>query len=200
VPPGAMPTVERPGPARTGNERIERDTAQSHLVFGTVTPGIADSLRHPLIMLSAAFGGGMSSRLFQKVREELALGYSVYSYQTFHTLAGVLGVYLGTRPGWEERAVDAIRAEYRCLAESGLPDHELEQIRQQVKGQLMLALESTGSRLYRLAGSALHNLPYLSLDDVLARLDAVGRDQIQGAAATYFDPDRQFLLMLGPTQ
>ena len=197
--PGSAPGVRTPGPGRTGVERIERESAQSHLVFGAVTPGIADPVRYPLVMLAAAFGGGMSSRLFQKVREELALGYSVYSYQTFHTLGGVLGVYLGTRPGWEQRAVEAIRDEYRSIAESGLPDDELEQIRQQVKGQLMLSLESTGARLYRLAGSALHDLPYRSLDDMLARLDAIDADEIRSAAATFFDPDRQFLLTLGPS-
>ncbi len=192
------PPIEAPGAPRSGMQRIARDSAQTHLVFGTTTPGMADEVRYALVMLSSAFGGGMSSRLFQRVREELALGYSVYSYQTFHSLAGVSGVYLGTRPGWEERAIDAIREEYRTLADEGLPEDELEQTRQQVKGQLMLSLESTGARLYRLAGFALHDLPYLTLDQVLGRLDAVDPEAVRRAAADYFEPEHQLLLALGP--
>ena len=199
VPEGEVaPAIAAPGAPQHGEHRIGRDTAQSHLVFGTITPGIGHPLRYALIMLSAAFGGGMSSRLFQKIREELALGYSVYSYQSFHSRAGVTGVYLGTRPGWEDRAVAAIRDEYRVLAREGLPAEELDQIKQQVKGQLMLSLESTGARLYRLAGFALHDLPYRTLDDVLARLNAVTREDVQAAAEAYFDPERQLLVTLGP--
>ena len=94
--------------------------------------------------------------------------------------------------------MDAIRDEYRSLSTDGLSDSELDQIKQQVKGQLMLSLESTGARLYRLAGFALHNLPYRTLDQVLTRIDAVDRAEIAEAASRFFDPDQQFLLTLGP--
>ncbi len=185
-------------PVQSGIERVTRDCAQSHIVFGCVTPGHADPLRYPLVLLSAAFGGGMSSRLFQRIREELALGYSVYSYQSFHALAGISGVYLGTRPGWEEQAVEAIVGEYADLAHNGLPTRELDQIKQQVKGQVMLSLESTSARLYRLAGFALYDQPYRTLDDVLGRIDAVSEEDIALAASRYFAPDSQMVLTLGP--
>jgi len=178
---------------------VRRECAQAHIVFGCITPGHSDPVRFPLVLLSAAFGGGMSSRLFQRIREELALGYSVYSYQSFHSLAGVSGVYLGTRPGWEERATEAIRAEFQRVADEGLPAVEFEQIKQQVKGQVMLSLESTGARLYRLAGFALYDQPYRSLDEVLSRIDSVTPQELSDAAALYFDPERQFVLTLGPS-
>ncbi len=192
------PEVPPPLGRASGHEWVARDTMQAHIVFGTVTPGQRDARRYPLVLLSAAFGGGMSSRLFQRIREELALGYAVYSYQSFYTLAGVSGVYLGTRPGWEDRAIEAIQAEYRRLADEGLPPDELEQIKQQVKGQVMLSLESTGARLYRLASFALHEQPFRSLDEVLSEIDAVTVADIQQVAAEYFDPDQQFILTLGP--
>jgi predicted Zn-dependent peptidase len=158
----------------------------------------ADPRRYPLVLLAAAFGGGMSSRLFQRIREELALAYTVYSFQSFHASGGFSGVYVGTRPGWEDRVIQALTEEHRKLAMEGLPQLELEQTKQQVKGQVMLSLESTSSRLYRLAGLALCEEPYQSLDEILARIDSVTATEIQEAAEEFFAPERQFVLLLGP--
>ncbi|MEX0856271.1 MAG: pitrilysin family protein [Gemmatimonadota bacterium] len=178
--------------------RVPREGAQTHLVFGTRTPPRADAARFPLILLSAAFGGGMGSRLFQKIREELALGYSVYSFQSFHSRAGIAGVYVGTRPEWGDRAAEAVLAEYAKLAKDGLGPREFDEVKNQVKGQVMLSLESTGSRLFRLAGFALHDQPTLTLDELLASIEAVTRDEVADLASHYFDPERQVVLRLGP--
>jgi predicted Zn-dependent peptidase len=180
------------------NVTVDRSGSQAHLVFGTRTPPRTDEARLPLILLSAAFGGGMGSRLFQRVREEMALGYSVYSFQSFHTRAGVAGAYVGTRPEWGKRAVDAVLEEYGRLAESGLDEDEFREVRDQVKGQVMLSLESTGSRLYRLAGFALHDRPTLTLDELLAAIDDVTVEDVAVVARRYFDPARQTILRLGP--
>ena len=181
-----------------GDERVPREGAQSHLVFGTDAPPHADPRRYALVLISSALGGGMSSRLFQRVREELALAYTVYSFQSFYALAGLTGVYVGTRPSWEERAVEAVREELARVAREGLVGEELEQTKRQVKGQIMLSLESTGARLYRLAGFALYQEPFLDLDELLSRIDAVPAEEVAAAAATFYDPDRQLLLRLGP--
>lgn len=177
---------------------VARDGAQTHLVFGARTTPRASGDRFPLVLLSAAFGGGMGSRLFQRVREELALAYTVFSYQSFYSKAGVAGVYVGTRPEWADRAVDVIREEYRRLAEKGLSETELAEVKGQVKGQVMLSLESTGSRLFRLVGFALYDEPLLTLDQLLSGIDAVTRDRMSEAAARFYDPERQTLLRLGP--
>lgn len=192
------PVVPAPAEVARGIEVVPRDTAQTHLVTGSPTVPHADPRRLALVLLSQAFGGGMSSRLFQRIREELALAYTVFSYQSFYARSGLAGVYVGTRPGWEERALDAVREEYRRLAAEGLGAEELEQTRQQVKGQIMLSLESTGARLYRLAGFALHGEPYLDLDGLLAKVDAVTRDDVAAAAARFYAPDDQLVLTLGP--
>jgi predicted Zn-dependent peptidase len=177
---------------------VPRDSAQTHVVFGTRTPPRSAPERFPLILLSAAFGGGMSSRLFQRVREELALAYTVFSFQSFYSMAGVSGVYVGTRPEWGDRAVTAIQEEFGRLASEGLPADELRAVKDQVKGQLMLSLESTSSRLYRLAGFALYDQPHLSLDQLLQRIEGVTLEEVAEVAARWFDPNRQMILRLGP--
>jgi predicted Zn-dependent peptidase len=195
---GALPQPLPPEAGHFGVHHIERQCAQTHIVFGIRVFGHADPRRYGLVMLSNAFGGGMSSRLFQKVREELGLAYSVYTYQSFHHLAGVSGVYVGTRHEWAERATEVIRQEYARLAEHGLTPTELEDIKGQVKGQIVIALESSSSRLHRLAGTALYGEEFLSIEEVIRRVDAVTLDEVAQLAREFFDPDRQTVVRLGP--
>jgi len=192
--------VARPSGTSAGFERIERPTAQTHIVFGTEAPAHSSADRYPLILLSSVLGGGMSSRLFQKVREELGLCYSVFTFQSFYRSAGLVGVYVGTRPATAEQASDAVRSELERVAAEGLTAADLDRIKQQVKGQVMLSLESTGARLYRLASFALHDEPFRGLDDVLARIDAVTQDDVVRVAGQYFDPALHLELRLGPDE
>ena len=186
------------GSTASGAESVSRPSAQTHIVFGTDGPEHASVDRHPIVLLSAALGGGMSSRLFQRVREELALCYSVFTYQSFYSRAGVTGVYVGTRPATADRAADAVRAELARVTDEGLSGPDLGRIKQQVKGQIMLSLESTGARLYRLASFALHEEPFIGLDGLLKKIDAVTEDDISRVAARCFDPHKQLELRLGP--
>ncbi|MSR23279.1 MAG: insulinase family protein [Gemmatimonadetes bacterium] len=191
-----VPPLPADGDGRA--ESVSRAGTQAHLVFGVRTPPRSDPARFPLVLISAAFGGGMGSRLFQRIREELGLAYTVYSFQSFYSRAGMAGVYLGTRPDWQERASEAVLGEYEKLARDGLEPTELREVKDQVKGQLMLSLESTGSRLYRLAGFALYDEPGLTLDELLATIEAVTSDEIAEVAGRYFRPERQVVLHMGP--
>ena len=190
--------VAAPSTTTTGTQRFMRDSAQTHIVFGTDVPGHAHPDRHALVLLSTALGAGMSSRLFQKVREELALCYSVYTYQAFYSSCGVSGVYVGTRPATADKAASAVRSELARVVDEGLPDAELEQVKRQVKGQVMLSLESTGARLHRLAGFALHDEPMMGLDGLIAKIDAVTPEDVRRVARAHFDPERHLELRLGP--
>lgn len=190
--------LEGPPAAPVGEERVDRPTAQTHIVIGTRTPSRSDLRRYTFGLLSAAFGGGMSSRLFQKIREELALAYSVFSYQSFYRTSGITGVYVATRPKAADEAVAAILQEYSRLAEGSLGEEELEQTRSQVKGQMTLSLESSSARLYRLAGFALYDEPFLTLDELLMKVDAISAENIAEVAADFFSPERQFSLRMGP--
>src|SRR6185503_19666088 len=100
---------------------VTREGAQTHIVAGTSAVAHGDPRRFPLLLLSMLLGGGMSSRLFQRVREELGLAYSVYTYQSFHADAGMHGVYVATAPDSAAAALDAIRNELRAVVREGLP-------------------------------------------------------------------------------
>jgi predicted Zn-dependent peptidase len=187
-------------PAARGVARQEpRATAQSHIVFGTDTFATRDPRRFPIAILTSAFGGGMSSRLFQRVREQLGLAYAIYSYQHFYQSAGQMGVYVGTQPATADAAEAAIRAEYDRLASDGLSPAELEDGKRQLKGQLMLALENPLSRMGRLAAAELLEGRYRPLDDILAEIDAVTLDDTRAVAAEFFPSERQTVLRLGPS-
>jgi predicted Zn-dependent peptidase len=190
--------VAVPARSRRGFEAVERRSAQTHLVFATDVPEHAHPDRYAHVLLSAALGGGMSSRLFQKVREELGLCYSVFTFQSFYRARGMAGVYVGTRPATARRAEEAIAAELDRLSESSLGTDELEDVRRQVKGQIMLSLESPGSRLHRLASLELHDQPFVGLDELLGRIDAVGLDDIRRVARQYYAASEHFTLALGP--
>jgi len=189
----------QPRAAERGREyRIGRDSAQTHLVFGSDTFPYRDRRRFALSIITNVFGGGMSSRLFQRIREELGLAYAVYAYQQFFQSAGVAGVYLGTQPATADRAAEAIRGEYARLARDGLSEEDLALGKQQLKGHVMLSLESPASRMSRLATMALHDEPYRPLDALLSEIDAVQASDVAAISAEFFAPDRQTVVRLGP--
>jgi predicted Zn-dependent peptidase len=190
-----------PAPAVRGASGWEaRDTAQTHIVFGTDTFPLRDPRRFSLAILTNVFGGGMSSRLFQRVREELGLAYAVFAFKHFYQSSGLLGVYVGTQTSAADQATQAIRAEYARLAREGLPADELADGKQQLKGQIMLSLESPVARMGRLAGFILHDDEYRPLDDMLAEIDAVRPEEVAAVAAEFFAPERQTILRLGPSR
>jgi len=190
---------EAASPARRGAaRREERDTAQTHVVMGSDTFALRDPRRFALAILVNVFGGGMSSRLFQRVREELGLAYAVFAYKSFYRGTGQHGVYVGTQTSSADQAVEAIRTEYDRLAREGLPLDELAHGKQQLKGQIMLSLESPVARMGRLAGFTLHDDRYRPLDDMLADIDAVTLRDIAEVAAEFFPADRQTMVRLGP--
>ena len=176
----------------------ERDTAQTHIVFGTDTFPLRDPRRFALAILTNVFGGGMSSRLFQRVREELGLAYGIYAFKQFYQGSGQLGVYVGTQAGTADQAIQAIREEYARIAREGLPVAELTNGKQQLKGQIMLSLESPAARMARLAGFILHDDHYRPLDEMLAEIDRVTPDEVAAVAQEFFPPERQVVVRLGP--
>jgi predicted Zn-dependent peptidase len=123
--------------------------------------------------MTAAFGGGMSSRLFQEVREKRGLAYSVYAYAQGFAESGLMGIYVGCLPAKVDTALDVCRTEIARLIRDGLTDEELVRGKGQVKGATVLGQEDTGARMTRIAKSELHDDPLLSLDDLLAQVDAV---------------------------
>jgi predicted Zn-dependent peptidase len=180
--------------------RVEsRDTQQAHVVLGGDTFGVGDPRRWAMALTSTALGGGMSSRLFQRVREELGLCYAVYAWHSLYRSGGVFGVYVGTQPATADRAVAAIEAELLRMAQEGLPARDLADAKGQLKGSLMLSLESTTSRMSRLAAHVLQDEPYRPLDELLRLVEAVTTEETAALAAEFLQPERMSSVRLGPT-
>ncbi len=177
---------------------VVREAAQTHTVAGTTAVPHGDPRRFPLLLLSTLLGGGMSSRLFQRVREELGLAYSISTYQSFHADAGMHGVYVATSPESAREALDVIMAELREVVEDGLPPDEIAMGRQQLKGQITLSLESVSSRMYRAASVELYGEPFRTLDQLLAQIDAITDEDVAAVAREFFDPARFTVVSLGP--
>jgi predicted Zn-dependent peptidase len=191
-------TVAPPAALTPTRRHVERDGAQTHIVVGTTAMAHEDPRRHAMILLSTMLGGGMSSRLFQRVREELGLAYSVYTFQSFHADVGMHGVYVGTGPETARDALEAIQSELADVAANGLPAAEVAMGKSQLKGQITLSLESVSSRMYRCAGVELYGEPYRTLDEMLAQIEAVTPEQVAEVAREFFAPERQTVVSLGP--
>jgi len=195
----APPTVPPvPAAVRGVKRSFEKDTAQTHIVFATDTIPYSDRRKYAMLVISNIFGGGMSSRLFQRIREELGLAYAIYSFTSFYRAVGMAGVYIGTQPGKAEKAVEAISAEFARMASEGLRGGALDDAKQQTLGQLMLSLESPTARMYRLASTAVYGESYRSLDEVLKTVEALTADEVSTLASEFFAPDRQTVVSLGP--
>ena len=197
---GGDPPVESAAPpaAVAGSTRVERESAQAHIVMGTDTFRYSDPRRYALVLINAVLGHGMSSRLFQRVREELGLAYSVYAYQSLYQSGGMTGIYVGTHPSTASQAVEVIQEELEMVAKEGLDADTLAEAKQQVKGQITLSLESPGARMNRLATVAVYGEPYRTIDDVLMEIDRVPHDQVAEVGAEFFAPARQTVVWLGP--
>jgi predicted Zn-dependent peptidase len=169
---------------------VEKQTEQYHVTLGA--PGIPrrDDRRFALRVLDTILGGATSSRLFQEVREKRGLAYSVYSYSSQYLDSGQIGMYVGTRPDNVQQALQVIGDELRRLREDGVSDEELERGKENVKGRTVLSMESTLARMNRLGSSLLTGVPLLSLDEVLARTDAVTADDIAALVDELYDPAR----------
>ena len=193
------PTAPTPRSAPPVVRHVGRDAAQMQIVFGSETIPYGHPHRHAVTLASTLLGGGMSSRLFQRVREEMGLAYSVSAFHSFHADSGTFGVYLATAPENSARAVEAIRHELQLAADEGFSPEEVASGKGQLKGQITLSLESPSSRMYRAAGTELYGEPFRPIDDVLSQIDAIGVDEVAAMTSAYFVPDRQTVLSLGPT-
>lgn len=175
-----------------------RDTTQTHICIGTPAMKFDHPQRGALLLLNSILGGGMSSRLFQKVREELGLAYTVFSYIDFFKDASIIGVYLSTDKKQTGLVISTILQELEKLKNEKLPAAELDSAKEQLKGSLVLGLENTSHRMNRLAKHELLLDRYISIDESIAEIDAVTANQVRDVSARLFRPDRFTIAILGP--
>ena len=195
---GGDPPPRTPPPARVVARLVEkRRTEQAHLVLGVRTPGALDDDRFALEVLTQALGGGISSRLFQEVREQRGLAYSVFSYRSALRDCGVLAFYAGTSPKNAEQVVGLFHQAFDDLVASGLTERELAIAKGQVKGSIVLGLEDTGARMARIGRSQLVHGLVPDIDDVLARIEALTLDDLDRVVALLGKEPRA-LAAIGP--
>ncbi|SDW26324.1 pitrilysin family protein [Paenibacillus sp. CF384] len=157
----------------------KKKTEQNHICISFPGCSIADPQLYAMILLNNAVGGGMSSRLFQEIREKRGLAYSVYSYHTSYADSGLFTVYAGTAPKQTKEVLELTMAQMHDLAVKGLTDTELHRGKEQLKGSLILSLESTSSRMNRLGKNELMLGRHYTLDEMLKRIDDVDMKDIQ---------------------
>jgi predicted Zn-dependent peptidase len=195
--PGAPPL---PG-GLAANRRFERkDTEQYHVCLGGLGLSRHDDRRFALRVLDTVFGGTSSSRLFQEVRERRGLAYSVYSFTSAYQDIGQVGLYVGTRADNIDEALAVVGTELGRLRRSPATPEELHRAKENLKGRVVLALESTGARMNRLGSEILAGAPLLSLDEVVARIDAVTHDDIAALVSELWAPERLSAAGIGPDQ
>jgi predicted Zn-dependent peptidase len=175
-----------------------RPTEQAHIVLGTQGLPRQHPGRFALAILDNILGGGMSSRLFQKIREERSLAYSIFSYHSMYVETGLVAIYAGTNPENTSSVLELIKEEIEQLLDKGITAEELERAKGHIKGNLVLSLEDSGSRMTRLGKAEICQGEILSLDQLLVHIDHVTADDVRQLAIDLFGPRKLVVTAIGP--
>jgi predicted Zn-dependent peptidase len=189
----------QPAPAVTPRiiTRNKKSLEQVQLCLGVPSHSISHEKRYVSYVLNTVLGGGMSSRLFQKIREDQGLVYSIYSDLNPYRDTGCLSVYAGTSLESTPRVVESILAEFRELKSEVIPTEELRRAKDQLKGSLMLSLESSTSRMSNLARQEMYFERFFTLDETIQQIESVTAEEVTEMAGALFHQDRIAITVLG---
>jgi len=193
----ARPADPAPVPQPAISHRTKRELEQVHLCIGVPCYPMAHEKRFATAVLNTILGGGMSSRLFQNIREKQGLAYAVYSELSPYRDSGLLSIYAGTARESAEKLVRSVAAEFRSLKEQPVSEEELRRAKDHLKGSLLLSLESTSSRMSNLARQEMYFGRFFTLDEIGASIEQVARDEVQGLAQEFFRPEQIAISVLG---
>jgi predicted Zn-dependent peptidase len=178
---------------------IDQPINQAHLCTGGESIAYVSPERFPLMILNTYLGGGMSSRLFQQVREKRGLAYSVYSFLDFYSDVGIFGIYAGADTRKLDLVQNVLRDELAKIVNEPIRSSSLEKLKNQLKGNLLLALENTSRRMSRLAKNEIYFGDYVTLDDLIESIDHVNSDDIISIAQKVIQPDNFITVILNPS-
>jgi predicted Zn-dependent peptidase len=193
----ACEAVEAPV-ARPGRAVLRKDLEQAHLVIGAPAPSAVSPKRHAGVLLNAVLGGSMSSWLFQEIREKRGLAYAVCSYLTSYMDTGLFGVYAGTEKEKVREILALVREGLDRFSSELLTEEELTAAKEQIKGNFLLGMESTDSRMARLARNEITYGRSVPPEEVVEWIDAVAREEIRDLAGEMFRPEAMTIAVLGP--
>jgi predicted Zn-dependent peptidase len=177
--------------------RNKTSLERTHLYMGVPSYPLPHEARFSCYVLNTVLGGGMSSRLFQNIRERQGLAYAVYSELSMYRDTGCLAIYAGTSVESARQVVDSIIKEFRILKEELVPEEELRRAKDHLKGSFMLGLESTSSRMVNLARQEMYFKRFFSLDEMIDSIESVSAGDVQRIAREFFNPKNITLAMLG---
>ena len=177
-----------------------KETEQYHVSIGSLGIPAKSEDRHAMAALNNVLGGGMSSRLFQEVREKRGLAYAVYSYHQGYSDAGAIKTYVGSTTGNVGEAVKVITEQLEKIQEEPVSDEELERTKQQLKSSTLLALESTAARMNRIGRSIITGSELLTPEEISARIEAVSAEDIRRLARTHLNLENMYLSAVGPKE
>lgn len=183
--PRKRPSIQKPQVVE-----LEKPIQQAHVCLGTSAYSIRSKHRYPLLVLNTLLGDGMSSRLFQNIREKYGFAYSVYSFVNMLSDTGTFGAYIGTDKSHIQASIELIHAELEKLRNKPVSKAELQRTKAQLKGSMMLSLESIPNRMMRLGSSELYFNELTALDSIIKHIDAVNVDEIQTLARELFAEGR----------
>lgn len=189
-----------PPSANAAFKNIYRDLEQVQICLGVPGVSMHDPQIYTLQVLNSILGGGASSRLFQRIREERALVYSIYSYYLSYMDSGLFTIYAGTNPSNCQEVLDLSWEEIEKILEIGVDEEELERAKKQIRGSLLMASESVLHRMHRLGKSELIYRRFITSDDIIRRIAAVSRTDVQYLARQLFNPDLLTVTVLGPLE
>ncbi len=196
-----MPPVgAAPIPHPHARYRRKKELEQTHILLGTTGYHYAHEKRFACYVLNTILGGGMSSRLFQNIREKRGLAYAVFSGLSGFQDAGVLAVYAGTAPGNARTVINLILEELRQLKNVPISSEELQRAKDYLKGSLLLGLESSASRMSSIARQEIYYGRYVSPDEIAAKVNTVTADEVTAVAQEIFQSDRLAITVLGPRE
>lgn len=198
LPAAPVPAPFAPPKFTAGTNVVERNITQSHITLAFPGPSLHDESKFAYDMTSNILGGGSTSRLFERIREEEGLAYSIFTFDSFYLTAGTVGIYAGVAPKHLGKTLGLTFAEIRKLRDEGVSEEELELNREQIKGGMLMAMESTFTRMARMAKSMMYYGKLIPIADIVAKVDAITRDDIQQCSDAIFKPEHCALLVLGP--
>ncbi len=198
--PGSDHPIEIPPtpPSAYPEMYYEKPVEQIHFSMATDSYARDHRDRYALTVLSTILGGGMSSRLFQEIREKRGLVYGIGTFGQSYRDTGIFGIYGGTSPEYFKQVKDLIFVELAKVGNEAVPEQEFMEAREQIKGHLVLGLESTNSRMNRLAEQEIYYQTYLSIDDILTKIDSVTIEDVQRISKTLLQPERMAWSVVGP--
>ncbi|MFH1754214.1 MAG: pitrilysin family protein [Candidatus Latescibacterota bacterium] len=191
----------RKKPGRYGPVRklYRRRLHHQHLCIGTRTWSYLEDRRYPLMILTNLLGGGMSSRLFQLIREELGLAYSVFTYTEFIQDSGLIGTYLSVNPKNAAIAVRCVLEEFQRARNGDIQQNELDDMKEQLRGKILLGLETSAAKMMRLSRNELYFGRQIGEQEILRKIDGVSLADLRDVAYEVLDPNKTSLVSLGPT-